>query len=114
MKFDSNSSFAALACYNVRLVTWLNAIRLKHSADGFPMSTPKMKFIEMTGTTLESMLDERELKELAGAGVDDNSLVRINEHGDIEVRRVSKWDVIGGLLGDYEARLKKQTGLEWA
>ena len=78
------------------------------------MSEKKMKFIEMTGATLESMLSENELQELSGAGVDDQSIVRINEHGDIEVRREFKWDVIGGLLGDFEERLKKQTGFEWA
>jgi hypothetical protein len=78
------------------------------------MSEPKMKFIEMTGATLESMLDAKEFAELAGAGVNDQSIVRVNQHGDIEVRREAKWDVIGGLLGDYEERLKKQSGLEWA
>lgn len=74
----------------------------------------KMKFIEMTGATLESMLSEKELQELSGAGVNDNSIVRINQHGDIEVRREVKWDVIGGLLGNFEDRIKKQTGFEWA
>ena len=78
------------------------------------MPKKKMKFIEMTGATLESMLSEKELKELSGAGVDDHSIVRINKHGDIEVRCELKWDVIGGLLGDFEERLKKQTGFEWA
>lgn len=78
------------------------------------MAEKNMKFIEMTGATLESMLDEKELQELSGAGVNDHSIVRINQHGDIEVRRELKWDVIGGLLGDFEERIKKQTGFEWA
>ena len=39
--------------------------------------------------------------------------VRINEHGDIEVRRPGRWDVIGGLLGDYVDRVKVKTGLDW-
>lgn len=78
------------------------------------MAENKMKFIEMTGATLESMLSDSELKQLTGAGVDDHSIVRINQHGDIEVRRELKWDVIGGLLGNFEERIKKQTGFEWA
>lgn len=78
------------------------------------MAEKKMKFIEMTGTTLLSMLSEGELENLSGAGVGDTSIVRINEHGDIEVRKALKWDVIGGLLGEFEERIKKQTGFEWA
>jgi len=78
------------------------------------MPENKMKFIEMTGATLESMLSENELEQLSGAGVGDQSIVRVNQHGDIEVRRELKWDVIGGLLGNFEERIKKQTGFEWA
>lgn len=79
------------------------------------MPEKKNKFIEMTGATLETMLSENEMKELSGSDiVNDQSIVRINQHGDIEVRREHKWDVIGGLLGDFEERLKKQTGFEWA
>ena len=74
----------------------------------------EMKFIEMTGSTLESMLSPDELKQLTVAGVDDSSIVRINQQGDIEVRTAVKWDVIGGLLGNFEERIKKQTGFEWA
>ena len=40
--------------------------------------------------------------------------MRINQQGDIEVRRHDRWDVIGGLLGDFDHRLKKASGLEWA
>jgi hypothetical protein len=46
--------------------------------------------------------------------VKDDTIVRINRQGDIEVRRIDRWDVIGGLLGNYEQRIKKETGLEWA
>ena len=74
----------------------------------------EMKFIEMTGSTLESMLSPEELKQLSVAGVEDLSIVRINQQGDIEVRTPIKWDVIGGLLGNFEERIKKQTGYEWA
>ena len=41
-------------------------------------------------------------------------LARINEQGDIEVRRTDRWDVIGGLLGNYVPRIKKKTGLDYA
>ncbi|MHB1036414.1 MAG: hypothetical protein ACYC35_17225 [Pirellulales bacterium] len=75
-----------------------------------------MQFIEMTGKTLLRVVTASELKpeELAGAGVTDDSLVRINRQGDIELRRAKRWDVIGGLLGDFDRRLKKETGLDWA
>ena len=74
----------------------------------------EMKFIEMTGSTLVSMLSPDELEQLTVAGVEDSSIVRINQQGDIEVRTALKWDVIGGLLGNFEERIKKQTGFEWA
>ena len=75
-----------------------------------------MKFIELTGAQLTAIVNDGELSEsdLKNAGVKDDSVVRVNEHGDIEVRRPIKWDVIGGLLGNFEERLKKQTGFEWA
>jgi len=75
-----------------------------------------MKFIEMTGATLESVINDGELHtdDLAGAGVQPDSIVRVNQQGDIEVRRSHKWDVIGGLLGTFEDRIKKTTGLDWA
>jgi hypothetical protein len=74
-----------------------------------------MKFVEMTGKTLESLLteDERRKTNLAAAGVDHDTVVRVNEQGDVEVRRPHRWDLIGGLLGDYVERIKKQTGMEW-
>lgn len=75
-----------------------------------------MKFIEMTGHTLMSVVNDGELKptELAKLGVTEHSLVRVNQQGDIELRRKSGWDVIGGLIGEFEGRLRKKTGLEWA
>ena len=75
-----------------------------------------MKFIEMTGRMLSDVIDDGELHitDLAEAGVHDETIVRINEQGDIEVRRADRWDVIGGLLGSFQERLKKTTGLDWA
>jgi len=75
-----------------------------------------MRFIEMTGKTLREIVREDELhvEDLTSAGVLPDSFVRINEQGDIEVRRTDRWDVIGGLLGNYLPRIKKQTGLDYA
>ncbi|TWT40811.1 hypothetical protein [Botrimarina hoheduenensis] len=75
-----------------------------------------MPFIEMTGETLDRLLVEDELhhEDLASAHVDDRTIVRVNPEGDIEVRRPEGWDVIGGLLGEFEERLKRETGLDWA
>ena len=38
----------------------------------------------------------------------------LNRQGDIEVRRPSGWDVIGGLLGEFDERIRRETGLDWA
>lgn len=75
-----------------------------------------MKFIEMTGQALKRLIAEDELHagDLESLGVADETVVRINRQGDIEVRRADRWDVIGGLLGNYEQRLKQETGMEWA
>ena len=75
-----------------------------------------MKFIEMTGQTLKRLIAEDELHagDLESAGVGDDAIVRVNRQGDIEVRRIDRWDVIGGLLGNYEQRLKQEAGLDWA
>jgi len=75
-----------------------------------------MKFIEMRGAQLMHLLSPDEIKpdELRKAGLTDKCLVRVNLQGDIEVRRRDRWDVIGGLLGDYEHRIKRETGLDWA
>ncbi|MBN1851704.1 MAG: hypothetical protein JW829_03240 [Pirellulales bacterium] len=75
-----------------------------------------MTFIEMTGKTLERVVRDDELHPggLAAAGVSADTIVRINRQGDIEVRRPGGWDVIGGLLGDFESRVMQETGLDWA
>jgi hypothetical protein len=76
-----------------------------------------MQFIEMLGGTLKRVVaDEDALSpdRLAEAGVDDQSIVRINRQGDIEIRRQNRWDVIGGLLGNFEERIRDETGLDWA
>ncbi|MEZ6095265.1 MAG: hypothetical protein R3C03_13710 [Pirellulaceae bacterium] len=75
-----------------------------------------MKFIEMTGDTLSKVLNDGELHEsdFETAGLHAKSIVRINQQGDIEVRRTHKWDVIGGLLGNFEERIRKTTGFDWA
>ena len=78
------------------------------------MSNPTMKFIEMTGEQLQKIILENETIDLHAAGVDPQSIVRVNQHGDIEVRRENKWDVIGGLLGEFEQRVKSFTSLDWA
>ena len=76
----------------------------------------EMQFIEMTGATLAEIINDSEIQiqDLGSAGVDDRSIVRVNHHGDIELRRSNKWDIIGGLLGSFEERLKQITGLDWA
>ena len=75
-----------------------------------------MRFIEMTGSTLVDLVtdDELHVDDLEAAGVQQDSIVRVNEHGDIEVRRADRWDVIGGLLGNYSDRVRQETGLDWA
>ncbi len=75
-----------------------------------------MKFIEMSGKTLQRVVSEDELhpNELVRLGVNDESIVRINRQGDIEFRRPDGWDLIGGLLGEFEERIKLETGLDWA
>jgi hypothetical protein len=75
-----------------------------------------MKFIEMTGATLSEILNDGELHErdFESAGITDLSIVRINQQGDIEIRRSLKWDVVGGLLGSFDERVRQTTGLDWA
>ena len=75
-----------------------------------------MPFIEMSGKTLLRLVTEGgpSPDELADVGVTQKSIVRVNHEGDIELRRRDRWDVIGGLLGDFEQRVKKETGLDWA
>ena len=75
-----------------------------------------MQFIEMTGATLKSLLaeDEMDAAQMLSAGVTDTCIVRVNQQGDIEVRRPEGWDVIGGLLGDFVDRIRAKTGFDWA
>ncbi len=75
-----------------------------------------MQFIHMSGRTLKQVVSDDELSpdHLAEVGVDNESIVRINRQGDIEIRRQDRWDVIGGLLGNFEERIKHDTGLDWA
>ncbi|MCL4194657.1 MAG: hypothetical protein KJZ87_23165 [Thermoguttaceae bacterium] len=75
-----------------------------------------MQFIEMTGKTLLQIVNEDgpTPDELAEVGVTDESIVRVNLQGDIELRRPEQWDIIGGLLGDYDERVRAATGLNWA
>lgn len=75
-----------------------------------------MQFIEMAGLTLLKVISPEEVhpEELKKAGVTDASVVRVNLQGDIELRKRHGWEVIGGLLGDYERRVKRETGLDWA
>jgi hypothetical protein len=74
------------------------------------------QFIELSGETLLRILTDNEPdpRELAEVGVNDQSILRVNRQGDIELRRRDRWDLIGGLLGDFEARVREETGLDWA
>lgn len=73
-------------------------------------------FIEMTGKTLNEMMNEDELGggSLSDVGVTDDTIVRVNQQGDIEVRKPDGWDIVGGLIGEFETRVRKATGLDWA
>ena len=75
-----------------------------------------MQFFEMSGKVLLQILekDGPTPEELTAAGVTDDSLIRINRQGDIEIRRRNRWDIVGGLLGDFESRIRRVTGLDWA
>ena len=53
-------------------------------------------------------------EELRKAGVTTRCVLRVNEHGELELRRREGWELIGGLLGNYEDRLRDVTGLDWA
>lgn len=74
-----------------------------------------MRFIEMTGHTLMGLLEPGEVssEELHRVGLTDTCLVRVNEQGDIEVRRVDRWDVIGGLLGNFHDRVENVSKRRW-
>ena len=73
------------------------------------------QFIEMSGKALRRVVSDDELHphELDRLGVTNESVIRVNRQGDIELRRADRWDPIGGLLGEFEERIKRETGLEW-
>lgn len=75
-----------------------------------------MKFITITGRTLWQVVEHEVVShdELRAAGVHDDSVVRINPQGDIEVRVRTGWEVVGGLIGDFEHGLRRKTGLDWS
>jgi hypothetical protein len=75
-----------------------------------------MQFIEMSGKALLRVVREEgpTPEELARVGMLDESIVRVNRQGDIELRRRDRWDLIGGLLGSFEGRVQRETGLDWA
>ena len=84
---------------------------------GIPQgSEGSVRFIEMTGHALMSMVEPGEVspEELQQAGLTDSCLVRVNEQGDIEVRRHDRWDLIGGLLGGFAPRAERASGRTWA
>lgn len=80
------------------------------------MVAMRTKFIEMSGKMLLRVVKEEEHapEELHAMGVSDDSLVRVNAQGDLELRRQDRWEVIGGLLGDFADRVKRETGLDFA
>jgi len=76
----------------------------------------KNEFIELTGKTLLDVVNEGEvdLGQLHDAGVVGDSILRINRYGEIELRKKSSWIMVGGLIGNFEERLREMTGLDWA
>jgi hypothetical protein len=73
-----------------------------------------MKFVEITGAELLQLATADEIADLRASGVNDESQIRINEQGDIEIMQRGAWAVIGGLLGDFKSRIRKLTGRGWA
>jgi hypothetical protein len=76
----------------------------------------KNEFIELTGKTLLDVVNEGEvdLGQLHKSGVVGDSILRINRHGEIELRVQKTWVLVGGLIGNFEDRLRNLTGLDWA
>jgi hypothetical protein len=68
-----------------------------------------MKFVEMTGKSLARLINDGELhaEDLSSAGIQDDTIVRVNEQGDIEVRRSHGWD-------EYKDRIRRIIKLDWA
>jgi hypothetical protein len=75
-----------------------------------------MEFIELTGKMLRRVITDGEFSadDMRKIGVCDDSILRVNRQGDLELRRRDRWDIIGGLLGNYTERIHKETGLDWA
>ena len=75
-----------------------------------------MSFIELTGKTLLDLVNEGEIDfaQLHAAGVHGDSILRVNRFGEIELRCKHEWQMVGGLIGQFETRLHQMTGLEWA
>jgi hypothetical protein len=73
-----------------------------------------MKFVEISGETLLKLADQEQIPGLRASGVTEQSKVRINPQGDVELQQQGGWSIIGGLLGDYESRIRKLTGLDWS
>lgn len=74
------------------------------------------EFIELTGKTLLDVVNEGEVDfaQLHSSGVKGDSILRINRHGEIELRCKSSWMLVGGLIGNFEERLMNLTGLDWS
>lgn len=79
-------------------------------------SSQAMQFIEMTGKELMDAMRDDELtaEDLKRSNIIETSIVRINRQGDIEVRRPDGWDLVGGLIGEFENRIAKCCGRTWA
>ncbi|MEM9352118.1 MAG: hypothetical protein AAGA92_03820 [Planctomycetota bacterium] len=75
-----------------------------------------MQFIEMTGKQLLSFAEpgEMDAEGLKASGIGDETIVRVNQQGDLEARQKDGWSVFGGLLGDFQQRVTQATGLDWA
>ncbi|MEX1042663.1 MAG: hypothetical protein WDZ51_18660 [Pirellulaceae bacterium] len=75
-----------------------------------------MQFIEMTGKQLLAAVNQDEFspEEFEKANIREDSIVRINRQGDIEVRRPAGWDLVGGLIGEFEKRIQHASGHDWA
>jgi hypothetical protein len=76
--------------------------------------TLPMNFVEITGATLLQLADSDQIEGLRAAGVTEQSKIRINPQGDIEIHQKGSWSIIGGLIGDYASRIRKLTGLDWS
>jgi hypothetical protein len=79
-----------------------------------PTENSPMKFIEMNGATLLKLADDDQLDGLRASGVSEESQIRVNPQGDIEIFRGGHWSIIGGLLGDYQRRIQSVTGQDWS